>query len=327
MKKAIIYSYATLDSRNSGWYKVGLTTTDADKRIAQQDTTSNYQKPEKMLEFDFTELVEKRGVSVETIEKEFHDYLQYKERCQVRVDKKREWFVTDGLGPIYKAKDYIVKKYNVAPEPIIRKSPSGKYQWQWDLVVNPVITHFKKGFKKAHSVVFCGGGKTIMSYWVTRLIRPLLQEKMNLAVVCVPSIYLIKQTLEEYQQQQQARGEEFEFLCVCSDRKIANSTEADINSSDVSFSTTDIKEIQKFANKPFNKKGLRVIFTTYQSGKVLAKALKGTTVDFAIFDEAHKATGDSAKSFAHLVLDKNFKAQYKWFITATPKNWAGHLAS
>jgi len=327
MKKAIIYTYATLDSRNSGWYKVGLTTTNADKRIAQQDTTSNYQKPEKLLEFDFTDLVNKRGISVETIEKEFHNYLQYKLRCMTRQDKQREWFITDGLGPIYQAKDYIIKKYDIEPEPLIRKSPSGKYLWQWVLILKPLLSHFAKANKKAHSVIFCGGGKTILSYWMTRLIRPLLRSKMNLTVVCVPSIYLIKQTLEEYQQQQIARNEEFEFMCVCSDKQVTNTTESDINASDVPFSTTDEKLIRQFAIKKFNKKGIRVIFTTYQSGKVLAKSLKGITVDFAIYDEAHKATGDTRKAFAHLVLDKNFKAQYKWFITATPKNWEGHLAS
>ena len=327
MQKAIIYTYATLDSRNSGWYKVGLTTTNADKRIAQQDTTSNYQKPEKLLEFDFTDLVNKRGISVETIEKEFHNYLQHKLRCMTRQDKQREWFITNGLGPIYQAKDYVIKKYDVEPEPIIRKSPSGKYLWQWLLVLKPLLLHFTKGFNKAHSVIFCGGGKTILSYWMTRLIRPLLRSKMNLTIVCVPSIYLIKQTLEEYDQQQQARGEEFEFMCVCSDKQVANTTESDISASEVRFSTTNEEVIRQFATKEFNKKGLRVIFTTYQSGKVLAKALKGIKVDFAIYDEAHKATGDTRKAFAHLVLDKNFKAQYKWFITATPKNWEGHLAS
>lgn len=325
MTKAIIYTYATLDSRNSGWYKVGLTTTNADKRIAQQDTTSNYQKPEKLLEFDFTDLVNKRGISVETIEKEFHNYLQYKLRCITRQDKQREWFVTEGLGPIYQARDYVIKKYDVEPEPTILKLPKGKYLWQWVKVVKPLLLHFKKGFKKAHSIIFCGGGKTIMSYWMVRLIRPLLHNKINLTVVCVPSIYLIKQTLEEYQQQQQVRSEEFDFMCVCSDTKIANTTEADISVSDVPFSTTNDKLIRQFATKKFDKKGIRVIFTTYQSGKVLAKALKGITVDFAIYDEAHKATGDSSKSFAHLVHDKNFKAQYKWFITATPKNWEGNL--
>jgi hypothetical protein len=327
MQKAIIYTYATLDSRNSGWYKVGLTTTDADKRIAQQDTTSNYQKPEKLLEFDFTDLVNKRGISVETIEKEFHNYLQYKLRCMTRQDKQREWFITDGLGPIYQAKDYVMNKYDVEPKPIIRKSPSGKYLWQWLLVLKPLLLHFTKGFNKAHSVIFCGGGKTILSYWMTRLIRPVLRSKINLTVVCVPSIYLIKQTLEEYQQQQQARSEEFDFMCVCSDKQVANTTESDISASEVPFSTTNEKLIRQFATKEFNKKGLRVIFTTYQSGKVLAKALKGIKVDFVIYDEAHKATGDTRKAFAHLVLDRNFKAQYKWFITATPKNWDGHLAS
>jgi hypothetical protein len=327
MKKAVIYTYATLDSRNSGWYKVGLTTIDADKRIEQQDGTSNYQPLEKLLEFDFTNLVDTRGVSVETIEKEFHNYLRYKLRCQVRKDKNREWFVTNGLGPIYQAKNYVIKKYDVDPEPIIRKSPSGKYLWQWVLALKPMLEEFKLGATKAHSVIFCGGGKTIISYWATRLIRPLLTNKMNLSIICVPSLYLIKQTLEEYQQQQDVRNEDFEYLCVCSDSKMTSSTETDLSITDIPFSTTDIKTIQKFVNKPYNKKGIRTIFTTYQSGKVLAKALKSIKVDLVIYDEAHKATGDSNKTFAHLVLDKNLKAQYKWFITATPKNWIGSLDS
>ena len=306
MKQAIIYSYATLDSRNSGWYKVGLTTIDADTRISQQDTTSNYQKPEKMVEFDFTELCNARGISVDTIEKEFHDFLQYVKRCVVRKDKKREWFVTDGLGPIYEARDYIMKKYDVKPTSIILKSPSGKYKWQWDLVLLPLLKHFKSGYNKAQSIIFCAGGKTIIAYWVSRLIRPLLKDKINLTVVCVPSLYLIKQTYDEYQQQQKARNEVLDVMCVCSDKRIANTTEADLSIDDLPCVSTDVKVIRKWVNKDFNDKGMRVIFTTYQSGKKLAKALKGI---------------DSEKAFSHLILDKNFKAQFKWFLTATPKEY------
>lgn len=148
---------------------------------------------------------------------------------------------------------------------------------------------------------------------------------MNLSIVVVPSLYLIKQTLDEYIQQQNIREEDFNYLCVCSDKKIAGTTEADLSVRDIPFATTDEKLIRQFATKEYNNKGLRVIFTTYQSGKNLAKALKGITVDFAIYDEAHKAVGDSDKTFAHLVLDKNFKSQYKWFITATPKEYSENL--
>jgi superfamily II DNA or RNA helicase len=326
MKKAIIYTYATLDSRNSGWYKVGLTTKNADERIKEQDGTSNYQKQEKLLEFDFTTYINDE-VSVEKIEKMFHNYLRYKLRCEVRKDKNREWFVTNGLGPIYEARDYVVAKLKIKTSPIILKSPKGKYQWQWDLVLKPFLNHFKQGFKKANSIIFCGGGKTIISYWATRLIRPLIKNKINLSVVVVPSLYLIKQTLDEYIQQQHIRKEDFNYLCVCSDKKITGSTEADLSIDEIPLATTDENIIRRFASKEYNNKGIRVIFTTYQSGKKLSKALKGITVDFTIYDEAHKAVGDSDKAFAHLVLDKNFKSQYKWFITATPKEWTGSLAS
>ena len=152
-----------------------------------------------------------------------------------------------------------------------------------------------------------------------------MRDKSNVAVVCVPSLYLIKQTYEEFLQQQTARGEVLDVMCVCSDRRIANTTESDLSSKELKFVTTDEKVIRKWATKKFSDKGLRVIFTTYQSGKVLAKALKGITVDFAVFDEAHKAVGDTSKAFSHLILDKNFKAKYKWFITATPKEYDGGL--
>lgn len=318
MKKAIIYSYVTEDSRNSGWYKVGLTTTDADKRIAQQDKTSNYQKPVKLVDFDFTDLVNKRGVSVEDIEKEFHNYLRYKLRLNTRKDKQREWFQTFGLGPIYEAKAHVLRKFDVEEKKPFIMSPSGKYQWQWDDVLKPTINYFKKA-DKGNSIIFCGGGKTLLTYWMTRLIRPLLQDRMNIAVVCVPSIYLVQQTLNTYIEQSKARNENFEFLCVCTDNKLKNSVDADMRSEDLPLNTTNPAEIRRFIESTNDRKGLRVIFTTYQSGKKLAQALKGITVDFAVYDEVHKALGDDKKLFSHLLLDKNFKAQKKWFITATPK--------
>jgi predicted helicase len=90
-------------------------------------------------------------------------------------------------------------------------------------------------------------------------------------------------------------------------------------SADLDLNTTDPSAIRNFIKSTDGREGLRVIFTTYQSGKKLSQALKGITVDFAVYDEVHKALGDDQKLFSHLLLDKNFKAQKKWFITATPK--------
>ena len=52
-----------------------------------------------------------------------------------------------------------------------------------------------------------------------------------------------------------------------------------------------------------------MVFTTYQSGKVIAKASNAAkySFDLGIMDEAHKTVGNRDKSFAYLLFDDNIK--------------------
>ena len=49
--------------------------------------------------------------------------------------------------------------------------------------------------------------------------------------------------------------------------------------------TTNPKEVKSFLKK---KSKLKIIFTTYQSGRMTAQGSKGIKFDLGIMDEAHK---------------------------------------
>lgn len=86
---------------------------------------------------------------------------------------------------------------------------------------------------------------------------------------------------------------------------------------------TEPKIIKKFLIEKSDQP--RIIFTTYQSGQVLAKAAKSIKhkFDLGIMDEAHKTVGRKDKVFAHLVGDKNIKIDRRVYMTATERFYRG----
>ncbi len=65
----------------------------------------------------------------------------------------------------------------------------------------------------------------------------------------------------------------------------------------------------------------KIIFSTYQSGKVLARGVKKAKVafDLRIMDEAHRTVGPESRSFSHLLYDKNVRIKRRLFMTATER--------
>lgn len=117
-------------------------------------------------------------------------------------------------------------------------------------------------------------------------------------------------------------------MCVCSDETVG-----DLDGKNVDEFVTyayesglptesDPKEIAKELRAPAN--GTQIVFTTYQSGKIIAEAARraGVTFDFAIFDEAHRTAGKRNKPFARLLRD-SFKAKRRMFMTATERVVSG----
>ena len=164
----------------------------------------------------------------------------------------------------------------------------------------------------------CGAGKSLTGYWLKK------QLKANSTIVAVPSLSLVKQTLEVYLRESVANNDKIEWLCVCSDEGIGKNDDVVIHTNEIGVPCiTDKKYIADWLKINKNKK--TVIFTTYQSGKTIADACKiaNAKFDLGIMDEAHKTVGNQDKLFSHLLFDKNINIAKRIFMTATERRYAG----
>lgn len=171
---------------------------------------------------------------------------------------------------------------------------------------------------KGKLVFPCGAGKSLTGYWITKELNP------KSIIVAVPSLSLVKQTLEVYLRETVANKESVEWLCVCSDEGIGKNDDIAIHTQDIGIPcVTDKKVIVDWLLKNKNKK--TIIFTTYQSGKTIAEASRTANFkfDLGILDEAHKTVGAKDKLFSYLLFDKNISIARRIFMTATERRYAG----
>jgi superfamily II DNA or RNA helicase len=178
------------------------------------------------------------------------------------------------------------------------------------------ITAALKVGDRTTAVMACGTGKTLVALWAAEAQGP------KTVLVLVPSLALLSQTLPDWCKQT-SWGERFRYLCVCSDASVDRSAKEDeyaLKQSDLEFSvTTDAKVVKDFLSD--NRSGVNVIFSTYQSAEVVAKGLKGQTIDLGIFDEAHKTTGSKDGRFTFGLNDRNLSIKKRLFLTATPRHY------
>jgi predicted helicase len=81
---------------------------------------------------------------------------------------------------------------------------------------------------------------------------------------------------------------------------------------------TDPSIVRKFLADPHS--GVRVVFSTYQSARVVAEGSRESAAfDIGIFDEAHKTTGPSGGMFAFALRDSDLAIRKRVFFTATPR--------
>ena len=170
---------------------------------------------------------------------------------------------------------------------------------------------------RAHVVMACGTGKTLIALWAAEALKP------KMVLVLVPSLMLMTQTIDEWSRHNSWESN-FIFLCVCSDPKVTATDKNDpvrLNATDLDFHVdTSPKEVRQFLKA--NPAKVKVIFCTYQSSKVVSDGMRGLkSFDVAIFDEAHKTTGPRGGPFAHSLFDKNIKIRKRLFFTATPRHY------
>ena len=177
--------------------------------------------------------------------------------------------------------------------------------------------HFVAGKAgRGRLIMPCGTGKSLTAFWIAEALEA------KTILVAVPSLYLIKAGIEDWTRESVARGERPEWLVVCSDETTGKVEQDEFVGQvyDLGIdATTDTERIKKFLKKRTN--GRKVVFCTYQSGKVLAEAaqLANTSFDLGIFDEAHRTVGNPDKAFSHLVSDSNIKIKRRMFMTATER--------
>ncbi len=179
--------------------------------------------------------------------------------------------------------------------------------------------YFAKEKNSRGKLVFpCGAGKSLTGYWITR------ELKSKSIIVAVPSLSLVKQTLEVYLRESVAHNDKVEWLCVCSDEGIGKNDDVVIHTNEIGVPcVTNRDVIADWLRK--NKRKKTIIFTTYQSGKTISDACKAAKHSFnlGIMDEAHKTVGEQDKLFSHLLFEKNIKIEQRIFMTATERRYAG----
>jgi len=208
-------------------------------------------------------------------------------------------------------------------------------------VVKSLRPHQRHAVEKSHAyfatrdrgklIMACGTGKTFTSLRIAEKET----DGKGFVLFLVPSISLLAQTLREW------TGDAVEPIypiCICSDpqvnpRELNNRDTDGLSVLDLGLpASTNIASITKqvqFARSR-NKDGMTVVFSTYQSIDVIAKAQKELEgkgfgeFDLIVCDEAHRTTGvkldgDDESAFTRVHDNDFIKAKRRLYMTATPR--------
>ncbi|MEZ2338558.1 type ISP restriction/modification enzyme [Mucilaginibacter sp. RCC_168] len=204
-------------------------------------------------------------------------------------------------------------------------------------------SHQREAMEKTHEVfkavdrgklvMACGTGKTFNSLRIAENET----DNKGFILFLVPSIALLGQTLREWTI---LADEPINAICICSDPAITKKQTKNEDSDGFSVvdlalpASTNVQEIIHQFNhfKLSGNPGMTVVFSTYQSIEVIAKAqtelLKEKSrfgeFDLIICDEAHRTTGVSLagadESAFTKVHDNTFiKSKKRLYMTATPR--------
>lgn len=188
-----------------------------------------------------------------------------------------------------------------------------------------VHSHFKSA-NRGKLIMACGTGKTFTSLKIA-------ENETNgngLILFLVPSIALLGQTLREWSNDIEGK---LHSICICSDSKVNRNDSIGLSTADLPLpATTDINKIIKQFEALKEKKGLKVVFSTYQSIEVISKTQKEILekdsnfgiFDLIICDEAHRTTGEvfvdeEESNFTKVHNNEFIKAKKRLYMTATPR--------
>lgn len=194
------------------------------------------------------------------------------------------------------------------------------------------VNEYFKENDRGKLIMACGTGKTFTSLKIAENET----NKNGLVLFLVPSIALLGQALQEWSNDVDIDTKLYP-ICICSDSKISGKKIKGDNSiisvvDLASPATTDIEKIIIRLDEIKDKKGMKVIFSTYQSIDVIIKAQKELLernktfgiFDLIICDEAHRTTGVILKdkdesNFVKVHKNEFIKAKKRLYMTATPR--------
>ncbi len=203
-----------------------------------------------------------------------------------------------------KAIGKITKPKKLSPRPHQKKA------------ITKTLSYFKNN-ERGKMIMPCGTGKSLTAFWIAE------KMKSKSILVAVPSLALLQQTLKVWTKEFLLHNIQPDWLCVCSDDTVKEEQDDFVTfSADLGIKVdTNPRVIKKFLSKKTNK--IKIVFTTYQSGRATAIGSKGYTYDLGIMDEAHKTVGSKDKEMAHLLHQKNVKIKKRLFMTATERLFRG----
>ena len=173
-----------------------------------------------------------------------------------------------------------------------------------------------KSADRGKMIMACGTGKTLTALRVAEKHAGVGKTVLYL----VPSISLIHQTMREWSENSLIKHH---YAVVCSDKTAGEDEDGDI--SQLAFPpTTDVTELREsFEKRPDDAMG--VVFSTYQSIQVAAKALGNEPYDLVLCDEAHRTAGAEKEQktdpaqFTLVHDDRYVNAKKRVYMTATPR--------
>lgn len=200
--------------------------------------------------------------------------------------------------------------------------------------INDTHEYFKSK-DRGKLIMACGTGKTFTSLKIAENET----EGHGLILFLVPSIALLGQTLNEWCAQAE---EKINAICICSDptaSKKSSKNETDDNLTSVTDlalpASTNVHNIVKQFRwlQATKKEGMTVVFSTYQSIGVIAKAQAELISEFGdkaefdliICDEAHRTTGvilagnKEESAFTKVHDNQIIKSKKRLYMTATPR--------
>ena len=167
---------------------------------------------------------------------------------------------------------------------------------------------------RATALMACGTGKTQVALWAAERMRP------QTVLVLVPSLALLKQTREAWLKGTNWDRDRLRTLCVCSDPSVGDDSIL-VHLEDADFPVnTKSENVQAFLQQ--EGPGVKVVFSTYQSARVVANGMRpGEWFDVGIFDEAHRTAVKVGHDFGFALHDEELRIRKRLFFTATPRHY------